>query len=224
MKVWMRAECASLRALPCAVDVLLEGAGQPAHRRCPSRLRATACTASKSPGLAIGKPASMTSTRMRSSALAMRTFSSRVIDAPGLCSPSRRVVSKMINLSRLLMSGLRRPGLRRRGSHGSRSGRSACFGPRQGMSRRLPLRAAVAAAQADGGMAGRARRHARRGWRGFGSCRWRVRFRVSRPEYNRAARRCQPRFPRAHWGGTVVERLPRRRRIPSTVIAGPERA
>jgi hypothetical protein len=27
----------------------------------------------------------------------MRSFSSRVIEAPGLCSPSRMVVSKMIN-------------------------------------------------------------------------------------------------------------------------------
>ncbi len=29
----------------------------------------------------------------------MRNFSSRVIDAPGDCSPSRKVVSNMINLS-----------------------------------------------------------------------------------------------------------------------------
>ena len=43
-----------------------------------------------------GKPASMTSTRMRSSCRAMRIFSSFVIDAPGLCSPSRIVVSNMI--------------------------------------------------------------------------------------------------------------------------------
>jgi hypothetical protein len=31
----------------------------------------------------------------------MRSFSSRVIEAPGLCSPSRMVVSKMIKLSRV---------------------------------------------------------------------------------------------------------------------------
>ena len=60
---------------------------------------ATACTDSKSPGLAAGKPASITSTFRRSKALAILTFSSRVIDAPGLCSPSRRVVSNIINLS-----------------------------------------------------------------------------------------------------------------------------
>jgi hypothetical protein len=58
----------------------------------------------KSPGLATGKPASMTSTRIRSSTLAMRTFSSRVMDAPGLCSPSRNVVSKMIKRSFIVVS------------------------------------------------------------------------------------------------------------------------
>ena len=60
---------------------------------------AIAFTASKSPLDDAGKPASITSTRMRSSARAMRSFSSRVMDAPGLCSPSRMVVSKMIKLS-----------------------------------------------------------------------------------------------------------------------------
>src|SRR5262249_29436833 len=43
--------------------------------------------------------ASITSTRMRSRWRAMRSFSSLVIDAPGLCSPSRMVVSNMINCS-----------------------------------------------------------------------------------------------------------------------------
>jgi hypothetical protein len=58
---------------------------------------AIARTASKSPLDDDAKPASITSTRSRSSCLAIRSFSSRVIDAPGLCSPSRKVVSKMIN-------------------------------------------------------------------------------------------------------------------------------
>src|SRR5688500_3290325 len=73
---------------------------------------AMARTASKSPLDEAGKPASITSTFMRSSARAMRSFSSRVIDAPGLCSPSRMVVSKMIKLSlRMEWSlGLFRPG------------------------------------------------------------------------------------------------------------------
>ena len=60
---------------------------------------ATAFTASKSPGLATAKPASITSTRNRSSIFAILTFSSFVIEAPGLCSPSRKVVSKIINRS-----------------------------------------------------------------------------------------------------------------------------
>ena len=56
-------------------------------------------TASKSPFDDAAKPASITSTRSRSSCFAMRSFSSQVIDAPGLCSPSRKVVSKMIKRS-----------------------------------------------------------------------------------------------------------------------------
>ena len=60
---------------------------------------ATALTDAKSPSLAAGNPASITSTRMRSNWRAMRSFSSLVIDAPGLCSPSRMVVSNMINFS-----------------------------------------------------------------------------------------------------------------------------
>jgi len=60
---------------------------------------AIARTASKSPVEDAAKPASITSTRSFSSCLAMRSFSSRVIEAPGLCSPSRKVVSKMISLS-----------------------------------------------------------------------------------------------------------------------------
>src|SRR2546429_251779 len=60
---------------------------------------ATACTASKSPFEEAGKPASITSTRMRSSCRAMRSFSSLVMEAPGLCSPSRMVVSNMMSRS-----------------------------------------------------------------------------------------------------------------------------
>ncbi len=56
---------------------------------------AIALTASKSPFDEAGKPASITSTLSRSSWRAMRSFSSLVIDAPGDCSPSRKVVSKM---------------------------------------------------------------------------------------------------------------------------------
>ncbi len=62
---------------------------------------ATSRTASKSPFEAIGKPASMTSTPISSRSVAMRIFSSRFIDAPGDCSPSRNVVSKMMTRSDL---------------------------------------------------------------------------------------------------------------------------
>ncbi len=53
-------------------------------------------TASKSPLDAIGKPASIISTPSSSNTLAMRSFSSRFMDAPGDCSPSRKVVSNMM--------------------------------------------------------------------------------------------------------------------------------
>ena len=59
---------------------------------------ATALIELKSPGLAAAKPASITSTPSFSSCLAMRNFSSCVIEAPGLCSPSLKVVSKMMSL------------------------------------------------------------------------------------------------------------------------------
>src|SRR6266513_6377560 len=64
---------------------------------------ATACTASKSPFEEAGKPASITSTRIFSNSRAMRSFSSLVIEAPGLCSPSRMVVSNMINRSFMVL-------------------------------------------------------------------------------------------------------------------------
>jgi hypothetical protein len=54
-------------------------------------------TASKSPGDAMGKPASQTSTPIAESCSAIFSFSSVVSVAPGDCSPSRSVVSKMIS-------------------------------------------------------------------------------------------------------------------------------
>ena len=59
-------------------------------------------TASKSPLLAIGNPASITSTLSFSKILAIRNFSDTFIEAPGLCSPSLSVVSNITNLSELL--------------------------------------------------------------------------------------------------------------------------
>ena len=93
MKVWMRgAEAGATAAAAWATSDSLA-------RASPQILlswtcRAIACTASKSPGLAAGNPASITSTCIFSSCRAMRIFSSVVIEAPGLCSPSRKVVSK----------------------------------------------------------------------------------------------------------------------------------
>ncbi len=95
MKVWMRPRRAGLiasaqrsmslavaRAKPQTVDWVTISA----MRR----------TASKSPLEAIGKPASMTSTPISSRILASSSFSSSDMEAPGDCSPSRMVVSKMM--------------------------------------------------------------------------------------------------------------------------------
>ncbi|VEB40438.1 Uncharacterised protein [Chromobacterium violaceum] len=94
MKVWMRPRAAGLMASPAA---------RTSRSLARARLQtveslivsAMAWMASKSPGLAAAKPASMMSTPRRSSWRAMRIFSSLLIEAPGDCSPSRKVVSKM---------------------------------------------------------------------------------------------------------------------------------
>jgi hypothetical protein len=101
MKVWMRHDFAPLSAsMPRWMSRSL--ARHSPHTVESLIVLAIARTASKSPFDEAGKPASITSIRMRSSARAMRSFSSRVIEAPGLCSPSRMVVSKMIKLSLLM--------------------------------------------------------------------------------------------------------------------------
>src|SRR5688572_18150287 len=103
MKVWMRQ-----RFAPCSASMPRWMSLSLARHR-PATVEsfttpAIAFTASKSPLEEAGKPASITSTFMRSRARAMRSFSSLVMDAPGLCSPSRMVVSKMIKLSLLDMA------------------------------------------------------------------------------------------------------------------------
>lgn len=55
---------------------------------------ATSLTASNSPWEMHAKPASMTSTPRVSMALATLSFFSGVREIPGVCSPSRRVVSR----------------------------------------------------------------------------------------------------------------------------------
>ncbi len=94
MKVCTRPDLAGLIAAP-ARSISPATALAKAHTVLSDTVSATVLTASKSPGLAAGKPASMMSTRIFSRPLAMRSFSSPVIDAPGLCSPSRKVVSKI---------------------------------------------------------------------------------------------------------------------------------
>ena len=54
-------------------------------------------TASISRSDTAGKPASMTSTPAAARALAMTTLSSTEKRTPGICAPSRKVVSEMVN-------------------------------------------------------------------------------------------------------------------------------
>jgi len=103
MKVWMR--LLSLPASASAARPMSRSLARASEHTVESLMAlAMARTASKSPLLLAAKPASITSTRSRSSCLAMRSFSSRVIEAPGLCSPSRKVVSKMIRRSMVVPS------------------------------------------------------------------------------------------------------------------------
>mmetsp|Transcript_75038 Transcript_75038/g.176152 ORF Transcript_75038/g.176152 Transcript_75038/m.176152 type:complete len:292 (-) Transcript_75038:376-1251(-) len=105
MKVWMRDRAAPARA--SAAREMSRSLARASEQTVLSLTAAAiAFTASKSPLLDAAKPASMTSTLMRSSWRAMRSFSSRVIDAPGDCSPSRSVVSKMISWSVIARSPL----------------------------------------------------------------------------------------------------------------------
>ena len=98
MKVWMRG-----RAAPASASAARSMSRSSARARPHTAHSVIAApisrTAANSSGLAIGKPASITSTRSCCRARAIFSFCARVIDAPGLCSPSRSVVSKMISLS-----------------------------------------------------------------------------------------------------------------------------
>ena len=69
-------------------------AGRPSTHITPTA-SAMALTACRSSGDAAAKPASMMSTPSLDRLLATSSFSLDVIVAPGACSPSRRVVSKM---------------------------------------------------------------------------------------------------------------------------------
>ena len=101
MKVWMRPRLAGRIA-----SAQRSMSAMPARARPQTVLSVTISailrTASKSPLEAIGKPASITSTPISSRILASSSFSSSDIEAPGDCSPSRMVVSKMMTRPDLL--------------------------------------------------------------------------------------------------------------------------
>ena len=94
-KVWMRARLAWRTASPARAMSAGDGAGEAGDTGILDRAARSRDTASKSPFEAIGKPASMMSTPMASRSSATWSFSSRVMVAPGHCSPSRKVVSKI---------------------------------------------------------------------------------------------------------------------------------
>ena len=85
----------ALERLGRAVDVLLHRAREAADHAVVAGQTAILLHGAEVPGEEMGKPASITSTPRRMSCWAMTSFSSVFMDAPGLCSPSRRVVSKM---------------------------------------------------------------------------------------------------------------------------------
>ena len=94
MKVWMRGRSESLIAFQAASMSWRPVRASP-QMTGPCTSRAIAWTASKSPGEAIGKPASMMSTPRRESWWAISSFSCLFSEMPGDCSPSRSVVSKI---------------------------------------------------------------------------------------------------------------------------------
>ena len=105
MKVWMRPRLAGLIASPQRSMSFWPARARPATTAFLARL-AISLTAAKSPSEAIGKPASMMSTPISSSSSATSSFSSWVMVAPGDCSPSRKVVSKMTTRSLSDLAGV----------------------------------------------------------------------------------------------------------------------
>src|SRR4051794_29381467 len=100
------------------------------HRASPAMVLfvispAIAFTDSKSPLELIGKPASMMSTPIASRCRAISTFSGSVSVAPGDCSPSRRVVSKILTMSMCFTPKTQEAP--RRVSQGSCVRRSRCY-------------------------------------------------------------------------------------------------
>ncbi len=94
MNVWIRGRSESRTAFQTASMSARCVRARPAITG-PSTWRAIVCTASKSPGELIGKPASMMSTPSLASCWAISSFSVALSEMPGDCSPSRSVVSKI---------------------------------------------------------------------------------------------------------------------------------
>jgi len=95
MNVWMRGASASFTASQQARTSFSIARASP-QMRVPFTSLAIVRTASKSSGEATGNPASMMSTLSLASCRATSSFSARFMLAPGACSPSRRVVSKIL--------------------------------------------------------------------------------------------------------------------------------
>ncbi len=93
-KVWMRGRSAAARA-SAAASMSFSTARASAAIVGPFTWPAMSLHPSNWCGEEMGKPASITSTPSRASCTAISSFCSTLIDAPGDCSPSRSVVSKM---------------------------------------------------------------------------------------------------------------------------------
>ena len=101
----MRARAGALQRLGGARDVAVVGARQRAHDAVAASTLAIALTASKSP-LDDGGETGLDHVDLAGARAGARCAASRrcVIEAPGDCSPSRSVVSKMISLSAMVCS------------------------------------------------------------------------------------------------------------------------
>ena len=100
-KTWMRGFSAFSKAFAVA-SISFSSARERPAMLAPRISSAICLTDSKSPGEATGKPASITSTLSRASCRAISSFSLIFRLAPGHCSPSLKVVSKMISFSRCM--------------------------------------------------------------------------------------------------------------------------
>ncbi len=112
-KVWMRGFCAPLtasQALSISPFVARASPHMTGTVACSSPTggfpisSAMRRTASRSSGEAAGKPASIMSTPRRARLRATSSFSTDVIVAPGDCSPSRKVVSKILTYLLIIKS------------------------------------------------------------------------------------------------------------------------